>query len=284
MILKEYYRFHLEALEKIYPRSQAANILQILYEWALGLNSLQIKTTENFEAAPADLAKVTAAFEKLLQHYPVQYVVEEAWFYKRKFKVSPAVLIPRPETEELVEIIVKELNNQPSLALLDVGTGSGCLAISLAKELNDAKVTALDVSEEALAIARENASKLKAAINFINTDFLAEDRWFNLPAYDVLVSNPPYIPQSEAKILDKEVTAYEPHLALFVTDDSPLLFYKKMIGFAENHLKEAGYIFMELHQDYAIPVKTLFKESGYDAKIINDISGNARMLQATRCR
>lgn len=284
MILKEYYRFHLEALEKIYPRSQAANILQILYEWAYGLNSLQIKTTENFEPDEAVIEKGAQAFEKLLQHYPIQYITGEAWFYKRKFKVSPAVLIPRPETEELVELIVKELNNKPSLQLLDVGTGSGCLAISLQKELPNVIVTAIDISEDALTIAKENASTLTAEINFKIIDFLNEDEWQNLPAYDVLVSNPPYIPQSEEKVLDEVVTAYEPHLALFVADENPFIFYKKMIDFAVMHLKKDGIIFMEMHQDYAEVIKQLFTENNFDAKIIIDISGNARMLKATRSR
>ena len=284
MILKEYYRFHLEALEKIYPRSQAANILQILYEWAYGLNTVQIKTTQNFEPASALLEKAAIAFEKLLQHYPIQYITGEAWFYKRKFKVSPAVLIPRPETEELVELIVNKLNNTPHLQLLDVGTGSGCLAISLQLEIKLAKVTAIDISEEALQIARENATALEADIQFNKLDFLEESNWETLPVYDVLVSNPPYIPQSEDKILDKEVTAYEPHLALFVADESPILFYKKMIDFAEKHLHKEGFIFMEMHQDYAAAVKKLFTEMGYDAEIIKDMSGNERMLQATRFR
>lgn len=284
MILKEYYRFHLEALEKIYPRSQAANILQILYEWAYGLNSLQIKTTENFEPDEAVIEKVAQAFEKLLQHYPIQYITGEAWFYKRKFKVSPAVLIPRPETEELVELIVKELNNKPSLQLLDVGTGSGCLAISLQKELPNVIVTAIDISEDALTIAKENASTLTAEINFKIIDFLNEDEWQNLAAYDVLVSNPPYITQSEEKVLDEVVTAYEPHLALFVADENPFIFYKKMIDFAVMHLKKDGIIFMEMHQDYAEAIKQLFTENNFDAKIIIDISGNARMLKATRSR
>lgn len=284
MILKEYYRFHLEALEKIYPRSQAANILQILYEWAYGLNSLQIKTTENFEPDEAVIEKVAQAFEKLLQHYPIQYITGEAWFYKRKFKVSPAVLIPRPETEELVELIVKELNNKPSLQLLDVGTGSGCLAISLQKELSNVIVTAIDISEDALTIAKENASTLTAEINFKIIDFLNEDEWQNLPAYDVLVSNPPYIPQSEEKVLDEVVTAYEPHLALFVADENPFIFYKKMIDFAVMHLKKDGIIFMEMHQDFAETIQQLFTENNFDAKIIIDISGNARMLKATRSR
>ena len=284
MILKEYYRFHLEALEKIYPRSQAANILQILYEWAYGLNSLQIKTTQNFEPNEADLKKVAEAFEKLLQHYPVQYLVGEAWFYKRKFMVSPAVLIPRPETEELVELIINKLNNTPNLHLLDVGTGSGCLAISLLKELNEATVTAIDISEDALVIAEENATALQATIDFKIINFLEESNWKNLAAFDILVSNPPYIPQEEEKMLDKEVAAFEPHLALFVADKSPLIFYEKMIAFAETHLNKGGYIFMEMHQDYAIAVKKLFIENGYMAEAINDISGNARMLQASRYR
>ncbi len=284
MILKEYYRFHLEALEKIYPRSQAANILQILYEWAYGLNAVQIKTTQNFTPAASILEKTASAFEKLLQHYPIQYITGEAWFYKRKFKVSPAVLIPRPETEELVELILKKLQDKTNLQLLDVGTGSGCLAISLQKELKLAKVTAIDISEEALQIAVENATALEAAIQFNKLDFLEESNWETLPAYDVLVSNPPYIPQSEEKILDEEVAAYEPHLALFIADENPLLFYKKMVDFAKTHLNKNGNIYMEMHQDYAEAVKKLFIEKGFDAEIIKDISGHDRMLQATRFR
>lgn len=281
MIFKEYYRFQLEALEKIYPRSQAANILQILYEWAFGLNALQIKTNHFFEPSVEHVTKANQAFEKLLQHYPIQYITGETWFYKRKFKVSPTVLIPRPETEELVELIVKIFKNKPNLQLLDVGTGSGCLAISLQRELLQANVMAIDISEDALAIAKENSILLHAEIQFKKLDFLKESNWDNLPAFDVLVSNPPYIPQGEEEILDKEVTAYEPHLALFVADESPLLFYKKMADFAKNHLQKEGVIFMEMHQDYAEEVKKLFTENNFRAEVIKDISGNARMLQAT---
>jgi release factor glutamine methyltransferase len=160
-----------------------------------------------------------------MQHKPIQYVLGEAWFFKMKFKVNDQVLIPRPETEELVQLVIDDCNYKKYtpesgeiLSILDIGTGSGCIATALKNNLSNTLIHAIDISTGALEIAKENALNHKAEINFIEIDFLNENTWEQLPNIDIIVSNPPYIPHEEKKILDKNVTQYEPHQALFVRD------------------------------------------------------------------
>jgi release factor glutamine methyltransferase len=215
------------------------------------------------------LQKLNDALTQLLLHKPIQYVTGECWFYKMKLKVNEHVLIPRPETEELVELISSELsvqNQKDEIKLLDIGTGSGCIAIAL-------------ISAAALTLAKENAANQKTEINFIQLNFLDEEQWNDLPMYDIIISNPPYIPINEKTKLDKNVTEFEPHTALFVPDNNPLLFYKKIAAFAKTHLKTGGKIFMEVHEDYAKETAALFFNNYSEVLIQKDISGKDRMLK-----
>jgi release factor glutamine methyltransferase len=211
---------------------------------------------------------------RLLKYEPVQYILGYAEFYGLKFKVSPAVLIPRPETEELVELIGEEIAN-PQLSILDIGTGSGCIPIALKKKIAQADMTSIDISEDALQIARENATSNNADVIFIQMDILKE-----IPSrkYDLIVSNPPYIGHDEKEKMNNNVLIYEPHLALF--SDDPLLFYKRIAEIAAQILNPDGKIYLEVSEFRAKDVVMIFSGTGMKAQIIKDMSGKDRIVRA----
>ena len=222
--------------------------------------------------------------ERLKNHEPIQYILGETEFYGLKFKVNPSVLIPRPETEELVEWVKPPhppkggfLSGTPTL--LDVGTGSGCIAVALKKKFPSANVSAMDISPEALALAKENAALNEVNIEFIQDDILhpaATDR-----KWDVIVSNPPYIPASEQRYLHKNVTDFEPHLALFVQDNDPLIFYRKIAEFALSHLTAGGRLYVEIHQSLGRQCCQLLESMGFQSVVLRkDLSGNDRMISS----
>jgi release factor glutamine methyltransferase len=218
--------------------------------------------------------------ERLLQNEPVQYVLNEAWFAGMQLYVDENVLIPRPETEELVELILKELENYPNenLSVLDIGTGSGCIAIALKKKNRRLNITAIDVSKNALQVAQKNAHDLDAAINFLHLDFLNEKAWKSLPQFNFIVSNPPYIRVSEREGMNKNVLEHEPYAALFVPDEDALLFYKKIALFAKQHLQPDGKVFVELNELRGIETKNMFIENGYTVTLLKDLQKKDRML------
>ena len=281
MTIKELYRSFLLQLEDIYEKNEAANICSILFEGIAGITrSVLIKNPDQSLNEPT-LLKLQECLEELMREKPIQYITGEAWFYKMKLKVSPAVLIPRPETEELVDVVIKYLKDKDSSIILDIGTGSGCIPIAVKKNIPAAIITSIDISIDALAIAKENSMLQKTSIDFQQLDFLDEKTWTLFPLFDVIVSNPPYIPENEKQLLDKNVTAYEPHTALFVANETPLIFYEKIAAFGKTHLKKHGKIFMETHEAFAINVAELFKDASYSAEIINDLNGKQRMVVAT---
>jgi release factor glutamine methyltransferase len=206
----------------------------------------------------------------------------EAWFYRMKIKVNEHVLIPRPETEELVEQLIKDRKSKlTDPAILDIGTGSGCIPIAIKKNLPASKLTAIDVSKDALALAKENAALHNAHINFTELDFLDETNWHILGMFDIIISNPPYIPIHEKEKLDKNVTAFEPHLALFVPDRSPLIFYEKIATFGIGHLLPNGKIYLETHEDYAKETAALFHNNYQTVMVKKDMYGKERMIIIT---
>ena len=214
---------------------------------------------------------------RLKKSEPVQYIFNDSEFFGLHFYVDSNVLIPRPETEELIEWILQE--NQIS-NILDIGTGSGCIAISLKKNRPDANVHALDISEEAIRIAQRNASTNQVDVRFRIDDILRPAE--NHATFDVIVSNPPYITEKEKHTMHKNVLDYEPHLALFVSDEDPLLYYRKISEFAHNHLCENGKLFFETNEKFAVETANMLKENGFDEVIVKkDINGKNRMI---RCR
>jgi release factor glutamine methyltransferase len=216
--------------------------------------------------------------ERLNQHEPIQYILGEADFYGRKFKVNPSVLIPRSETELLIREIKKL--NLVSPTILDVGTGSGCIAITLKLEIPKAKVFAMDISQGALIVAHENAKMLKADINFIHGNILT-DSFSN--DVNIIVSNPPYVKESEKELMKTNVLNFEPHLALFVPDNNPLLFYKALAGKSKTILKPNGKIIVEINEELGKEVQTLFKKCGLSqVTMIKDLEGKDRVVVGTR--
>ena len=224
--------------------------------------------------APERIADIIA---RLRRHEPLQYVVGHARFHGHQFKVAPAVLIPRPETEQLVDLIIDE-NPGSDLRVLDMGTGSGCIAISLARALKFAQVDALDVSRDALAVARENATALKVKVRFFESDMLSPQP----PGrYDIIVSNPPYVCWSEREAMDRNVKDYEPGQALFVPDNDPLLFYKAIVPYAAQSLERGGHLYLEINQRFGNEVRQLLQEGGFDeVRIIDDSYGKPRFAAA----
>ena len=280
MTIARLYRHVWKILETIYPKQEAGKICELLFENKAGITRQQMMTEPEKEPDPAIINAINNSLAELKAHKPIQYITGESWFYHLKFKVTPAVLIPRPETEELVEMVIRQMPANQALHLLDIGTGSGCIAIAIKKNCRDVSVTAIDKSTEALSIATENAANNQVSITFTAFDFLDEGSWKSLPPFDVIVSNPPYIPFNEMDKLDKHVTGYEPHAALFVEEGKPLLFYEKIALFAQTHLKEGGKIFMETHEGLAHECATLFSNNNYESAVVKDMSGNNRFVTA----
>ena len=215
------------------------------------------------------LERYTQCKEELLHGRPTQYVLGHAWFCDMRFQVNEHVLIPRPETEELVMEVKKMYAEIPSqrdhlFKMVDIGTGSGCIAIALKKYFPDWDVWAVDKSNGALAIAKTNAVLLDTAIHFVASDILKEAKTDHLPAFDLIISNPPYIPVEDKKDMDDRVLDHEPHEALFVTDDDPLQFYKAIIAFSDHHLLRGGMLFFETHELYAQEIAALLEENGFE--------------------
>ena len=222
--------------------------------------------------------------ERLLKGEPLQYLLGESWFFGNRFHVGPGVLIPRPETEELVDWMLKDLDPSASKRILDIGTGSGCIAVTLKKYRPSAWVSAIDISETALSFARRNGEALHTEIEFRLSDIRDWNSWQDLPDYDLIVSNPPYIPVNEAQLLHRNVTEYEPHTALFVPENDPLFFYRLIAAFAEKKATPTGSIYLEIHQQFAEETRALFTDRWKDVELKRDISGNWRMLRVTRFR
>lgn len=286
MTTEQYYNDFLNQLTSIYEKREAANITDWVFENITGLKRLERSLNGNVELEKDPTQKLNLCLLELLKHRPVQYVLNEAWFYKMKFYVNEHVLIPRPETEELVEWVVVDVRSAKcderckEFRILDVGTGSGCIAVSIKKELENIEVTAIDVSEEALKVAKKNAQSLQAKINFLQVDFLNERLWNRLGVYDIIVSNPPYIPENEKEKLAQNVTAFEPAIALFVENNNPFIFYERIAKFAQSHLKPNGKIFVEIHEEYAKEIQKIFSDYNFKTEIKKDIYGRDRLIKA----
>lgn len=213
----------------------------------------------------------------LNMYMPYQYILKESCFFGKNFIVNSDVLITRPETEELVYWIVEE-KIYPT-TILDIGTGSGCIAIILKKYFKNSEIFASDKCDKALKIAQKNAQMHNTKINFINHNFLDETLWNNLPIFDLIISNPPYIPEYEKKNMSKSIINFEPHLALFVPNHDPLIFYKKILKFSSFHLKKKGFIFFEIHQNFASDLISLILKFFNNFELRKDLSGNNRMIK-----
>ena len=281
MTINTAYQQLLYQLYELYDNREAANIADWVIEYITGQKHIDRILFKNIPLNNEQEVQLITFTTQLLQQQPVQYVLNEAWFAGMQFYVDDSVLIPRPETEELVELISNfkfEISN--SLQILEIGAGSGCIPISLKKRLPNTNITSIDISDEALDIAKRNATKLQADILFKQVDFLDETSWDDLGQFDIIVSNPPYIKQSESITMSKHVTTYEPSIALFVSDDDALVFYKKIALFGLRHLTEQGQIFVEINEALGNETIVMFNSFGYKTLLKKDLQCKDRMVQA----
>lgn len=282
MDIKTLYRNFLVRLQKIYGLGEATFITDWVFEKKISLKRTEVLKNP-FKQVSAEAQKIMEdCLQELLTHKPVQYILGEAWFYNSKFKVNENVLIPRPETEELVEQLINDRKSKiTDPVILDIGTGSGCIPISIKKKLPASVITSIDISEKAIDLAKENAEMQHANINFLQMDFLDENNWQKLPDCHIIISNPPYIPIGQKNTLHKNVINFEPHIALFVPDESPLLFYEKIAAFGRNKMHHNGKIYLETHEDNAYKVAEIFRKNYSTVMIRKDIFGKERMLWIT---
>ena len=268
-------------LKEIYPQQEIEQFIRLIFEHFCQYTRVDMILNKNRQL-PENLREEIRRFtQRLKRHEPIQYILGYSEFLDMKFLVRPGVLIPRPETEELIELISRE-NTHPGLFALDIGTGSGCIAISLASKLRDAHVTAWDISDSALEVAQENARLLHADVSFEKRDVLQVlpdqvDRKF-----DLIVSNPPYVCEFEKKDMEPNVLDYEPHLALFVSDDDPLIFYRRIAQLGRCILNPGGRIYFEINALFGEETLSMLKTLGYDdPTLIRDIHGKQRRASAT---
>ncbi len=268
------------ALQESYSVQEAANLSRIVCCEMLGQTTIDYYLGKDIILSSKEMQKLNGILARLLNFEPIQYIQGTARFLERSYHVAPGVLIPRPETEELVEVMLREI---PSDArILDIGTGSGCIAISLSKAFPNAKVTAWDVSEDALCIARRNNDDLQASVCFVKQDVLAW-RGDGGQCYDVIVSNPPYITESEKQEMERNVLDWEPFSALFVPNNDPLLFYRRIGELGRMMLVDGGRLYFEINRAYGEATVMMLCGQGYTGiRILKDISGNDRFVIAER--
>lgn len=270
-----------EALADQFPPEEIRSLSHLILRTVCHLEPHQILLHKDTDLSDAEKQRIRSIVERVAGQEPIQYITGSTSFYGRDFRVTPAVLIPRPETEELVELIVRD-EKAEGLQLLDIGTGSGCIAISLAKELARPVVYAIDISREALAVAKENARANNAAVTFAIADILNGAPCLSEPL-DLIVSNPPYVADSEREEMKENVLAHEPHVALFVPDEDPLLFYRAIAGYGLSNLRKGGRIYVEINAAFGEATRQLFTDAGYaDSSLIRDMSGKDRIIKATR--
>lgn len=284
MAAKTLFNYLISEITSVYEENEAKSIVYLLLEHYLNLSKTDI-LLDNFVNQPFDFQDIII---RLKAQEPVQYIIGETEFYGRKFKVTPDTLIPRPETEELVQLVVSSWPlavgsvAQSPITVLDLGTGSGCIAISLACELPNAQVYAYDISEKVLKIAKENANRNNVNVIFEQLDILNFPP-FSFPPFSIIVSNPPYVMNAEKSEMEQNVLDYEPHLALFVEDSNPLIFYKAIAEFAYKNLIIKGLCVVEINQVFGLETAELFWNQGFRyVEVVKDMFGKDRMVKATR--
>lgn len=283
MLLKQYKTHFFDSLKNIQDEQEIESYFFILTEYLHNLKRVDVALNPNFELSDAEVEKWNTILADLQQEKPIQYITGEAWFYGLRFEVNENTLIPRPETEELLEWIIESQKSKvksQKLEILDIGTGTGCIPISLKANLPKANVSAIDVSEKALEVAKRNAASNKVEINFIQTNILEVE---DLNQYfDIIVSNPPYVRNLEKEEIKKNVLDYEPHLALFVEDTDALLFYRKIAQLALKNLTPNGLLFFEINQYLGKETVELLQNLGFkNIELKKDIYGNDRMIRCS---
>lgn len=272
--------FH-EELDALYDRGEVSAFCEMLFEAFLGWDRVRLLTSKEQTIDQSDLLKFHWALEDLKNYRPIQHIIGHTDFCHCRIAVGPDVLVPRPETEEMVGWIVSEITNQkPEIKILDLCTGSGCIAIALKKAFPQAEVMAVDVSEKALKMATENAENNGTPITFFQSDVLIPDFGSQLSVFDVIVSNPPYVMERERPQMRRNVVDYDPALALFVPDDDPLRFYKAIANIAKQHLAAGGLLAVEINEALADDTCTLLRGDGFHPVVHCDFRGKPRWVGA----
>lgn len=279
MNIKDYRTYFLEKLIPVFEATEAENFFAIILEELKGWKRIDLAMNPEYEMKGEEIAEWNGILAQLEAQRPIQYIFGKAYFYGLEFKVDENTLIPRPETEELVEWIITYSVNKQNLKVLDIGTGSGCIAISLAKNMKEAEVSAIDVSEKALGIAKENALANGADVTFHLMNILEAETLSE--KYDIIVSNPPYVRHLEKAEIKPNVLEHEPHLALFVEDNDPLIFYRKIATLAKKHLTQNGRLYFEINQYLGPETVAMLEAQGFSNVILKkDFAGNDRMVLA----
>ena len=283
MTIKHYRDYFIQELTPLNDVGEAESFFYLILEAKHQLQRVDLALQPDLAFSESELKIWSSILEQLKKEIPIQYILGVTHFYGLEFEVNSAVLIPRPETEELVDWIVQKLkikNQKSKIKILDIGTGSGCIAITLAKNLPNAQVFALDVSEQALATAKTNAEKNQVQLSFIHQSILETEDLGQ--QFDVIVSNPPYVRELEKLEIKKNVLENEPHLALFVEDNDALIFYRKIAQLAQKNLNPQGQLYFEINQYLGQEMLDLLREMGFkNSELRQDIYGNDRMIQCT---
>ncbi len=280
MTVNDYKKRFLNQLPAFYDETERLNLFYLSMEFVLNYNKVDVVLNGNESVLVENQQKIDEVFNRLQNNEPIQYITQQANFFGYDFKVSPATLIPRPETEELVDWVLNEMKKQPqkNWRVLDIGTGTGCIPITIKKEFPLAEVFAMDISTEALNIAKQNAENLNASVTFIEQNILSTKQ---LDSYDIIISNPPYVRNLEKAEISENVLQHEPHLALFVDDNDPLIFYRKITQLAQKSLTENGLLFFEINQYLGNEMQEMV--SGYfkSIELKKDFIQNDRMMKAS---
>lgn len=284
-ILQDFELLFQHELQELYDEDEIKAIFLVVVAEKFGLNRTNYQMRKTDIVNEADKAEVLSILQDLKKHRPIQYILNKADFYGEVFQVNESVLIPRQETEELVDLIIKNHKSSQNLKIIDIGTGSGCIPITLSKHLNNALVTTIDISKEAIKTAQENAKNLKTQVQFINADIFEWEYIFSDQHYNIIVSNPPYITPGEKQHMNQNVLAYEPELALFIEESAPLIFYDVISSFALKHLAPDGDLYFEINQYLGAEMKELMVKKGFEqVKLIKDINGADRIIHAKKAR
>ena len=281
------YKHYRSALNGMYDESEAESMIAVLFEDFFGLRRHEVLSDISKRLSESELLRLHFAVKNLLKNHPVQYVTGSAWFYGERYNVNSSVLIPRRETEELCHWIIEDFKNKALqgeiLKIIDIGTGSGCIAITLKQQLQNAKVTAVDISEEALKTALSNALKIGAEVSFICADALDTLSMKDFGLFDIIVSNPPYVRDSEKEYMNPNVTDFEPHLALFVKDENPLIYYELISDFSLTHLEEGGALYFEINENLSDSLEEMLRHKGFTfLEIRSDMQNKPRMLKCQK--
>lgn len=267
-------------LVPIYGRGESEAIIRIIFHYLKGWNLTDMLIHSSDHLSPFIKDEIDKILKRLQDHEPIQYITGEARFHGMEFKVTPDVLIPRPETDELVDLIISQNSDKEDLKVLDLCTGSGCIAIALYRNLKFPKITAIDISPQALKVAKENSIKLLSKIDFIEADIFD---WKPDKKFDILVSNPPYIDEYESVDMEQNVLDYEPHRALFVSDDNPLVFYVRIAQIALDSLTPDGRLYLEINPRHSQELNSMLSEKGFrNIEIIRDTHGKERFIVCSK--